>query len=175
MFLLDMAFMPPNPLLPEPEPEIIEEVIQEEIQLIDPNGCEPAMFWASEHPHYCIPKPSRVVTQVRTQNTPQTIVRGSNKPPAGWFQYGQCTWLVWTKRQVGYWNNASDWLWQAQRDGYATGTTPRAGAIAWRTGHVAFTEKVNGDMMLITEANYDRKGSIRTIWVKVSSYTAFIY
>ena len=175
--------VPPNPLISilieqpqEVEPEqiyTIEEKIRDNYY-----ECDEAIEYIRADNAQCLPKPvpapSRVNTQVTTQNTSKTIVRASSAP-SGWYPYGQCTWWVASKRTVGQWNNATDWLWQAERDGYATGTQARAGAIAWRYGHVAFVESVSGNMMTVSEANYDRRGSIRTITIPVSDYTAFIY
>jgi surface antigen len=78
-------------------------------------------------------------------------------------------------RPVEEWGDASQWLTNAKRDGYATGSTPVAGAVAWRWGHVAYVLSVSGSNMTIKEANYDYRGSVRTITVPVSSYSAFIY
>lgn len=115
-----------------------------------------------------------VDSQVLSENTPETVKSGSNAP-SGWYPAGQCTAHVASLRPVGQWNNASDWLWQAKRDGYATGSQPRAGAIAWKPGHVAYVVSASGSTMVISEANYDYRGSVRTIEVPVSSYSAFIY
>lgn len=105
---------------------------------------------------------------------PPTSTGGFSVAPSGWYPVGQCTWYVWTRRPVGMWGNASDWLYNAQRDGLSTGSTPRAGAIGWTSGHVVFVESVSGDMVTISEANYDWNGSIRTITVSASKYT-YIY
>lgn len=158
----------------EPEPiYTIEDKIRDNYY-----ECDETIEYIRADNAQCLPKPvytpRAVNTRLSTQNTPQTIRNGSNAP-SGWYPYGQCTWWVASKRAVGQWNNATEWLWQAQRDGYATGSEPRAGAIAWRYGHVAFIESVSGNMMTVSEANYDRRGSIRTITVPVSDYTAFIY
>ena len=102
-------------------------------------------------------------------------VSGRSYAPAGWFPVGQCTWWVWTKRPVGRWHDASSWLSMAQAEGYKTGSIPKAGAIGWTSGHVVFTESVNGDgTVTISEANYDWNGSIRTITVPASRYL-YIY
>lgn len=101
-------------------------------------------------------------TPVSTQNT--------STAPAGWYPKGQCTWWVWTKRPVGRWNNASDWKWQAIRDGYTFSNTPVAGAIAWKYGHVAYVESVGDGTVTISEANYNSRGSIRTVTIPVDSY-----
>jgi LysM repeat protein len=105
---------------------------------------------------------------------PPLSTGGFSVAPAGWYPVGQCTWLVWTKRPVGMWGNASDWLYNAQRDGVATGSTPRAGAIGWTSGHVVYVESVHGDTVTISEANYDYAGSIRTIDMPASKYL-YIY
>lgn len=179
LFSIDV---PPNPLLTVNE-TIVEEAPPETQRVLtwrdNPNNCNEAIEWiASEEPFYCILKPVQRVqtaTTARVAQSPvRTAVRGSSAP-SGWFPYRQCTWLVWTKRHVPAWNNADSWLWQAKRDGYATGSEPRAGAIAWRSGHVAYINSVSGNTMNITEANYDRRGSIRTITIPVSDYSAFIY
>jgi len=163
---------------------VTETQIVEQIQVTwrdNPNGCTEGQWIASEEPFYCIDMPvlaqSRVIPQVSRENTSKTIKNGSGLAvaPSGWFSPTQCTGHVASKRPVGQWNNASDWLWQAKRDGWSTGLTPQAGAIAWKYGHVALTIAVEGKMMLVSEANYDYRGSVREIWVPVSSYTAFIY
>lgn len=110
--------------------------------------------------------------QVSTQSSKDAQAAS---PPAGWYPVGQCTWWVWTKRPVGFWNDATRWLEQARQDGYATGTIPETGAIAWRYGHVAYVESVDGNKILVSEANYDSNRSIRTVWVDASDYTAYIY
>lgn len=99
---------------------------------------------------------------------------GKGSAPAGWYPVGQCTHYVWSRRAVPGWGNASEWLGQARSAGYATGSTPRAGAIGWEPGHVVYIERVSGSRVLISEANYDYKGSVRTIWVSASKYT-YIY
>ena len=105
---------------------------------------------------------------------PPTSTGGFSVAPSGWYPVGQCTWYVWTRRPVGMWGNASDWLYNAQRDGVATGSVPRAGAVGWTSGHVVYVESVHGNTVTISEANYDYAGSIRTITVPASKYQ-YIY
>lgn len=105
---------------------------------------------------------------------PPTSTGGFSVAPSGWYPVGQCTWYVWTRRPVGMWGNASDWLYNAQRDGLSTGSTPRAGAIGWTSGHVVYVESVHGNTVTISEANYDYAGSIRTIDMPASNYQ-YIY
>lgn len=105
---------------------------------------------------------------------PPTSTGGFSVAPSGWYPVGQCTWYVWTRRPVGMWGNASDWLANAQRDGVATGSVPRAGAVGWTSGHVVYVESVHGNTVTISEANYDYAGSIRTIDMPASNYQ-YIY
>jgi surface antigen len=65
------------------------------------------------------------------------------------YAYGWCTWYVKNRRPdiPNSWGNAYEWYWRAQSMGWATGTTPRPGAIgaAVNYGHVVIVESVNGD------------------------------
>lgn len=60
---------------------------------------------------------------------------------------GYCTWYVKERRpdlpnRLG---NGGQWVASAAAQGYATGSTPRVGAVAETSGHVAYVEAVNGD------------------------------
>ena len=65
----------------------------------------------------------------------------------------------------------------AAAQGYATGTTPRAGAIAEMPGHVAYVESVNGDgTLVISEMNGPAGfGVVGTRTVPASTYFGYIY
>lgn len=97
------------------------------------------------------------------------------------FPYGYCTWYVAQKRYVPWGGNAGTWLYHAKAAGYATGKTPRVGAImvtseSW-WGHVAIVEKVSGSNITVSEMNY--KGfaikSTRTLSSKSRVIKGFIY
>ena len=83
-----------------------------------------------------------------TGGTPQVSagVQLGGKGGAGHsFPYGYCTWYVAQKRYVPWGGNAGSWLYHAKAGGYATGRTPRVGAIMVTTenryyGHVAIVE-----------------------------------
>lgn len=152
----------------------IEEPIKEITWRDNPNNCDQTTQWiASEKPFYCIDKP---ISRISSLNSKKAIVAPANnsKPPSGWFPYGQCTYYVWSQRSVGYWNNATDWYWQAQRDGWSTGTTPQIGAIAWEYGHVALVTGINGDNITIKEMNYKGLGVISTRSVTANNFK-YIY
>ena len=92
------------------------------------------------------------------------------------YDYHQCTWHVKEMRPdiPNDWHNATDWLYNARADGYATGSTPRAGAIGWTYGHVVYIIKVKGDQVYLSERNYDYRGSYRERWASASAFT-YIY
>jgi surface antigen len=125
----------------------------------------------------CIPRPTYRASESRNATElPSTQVSRENAStaPSGWFPRYSCTGHVASKRAVGQWNNASEWYWQAQRDGWSTGTTPVVGAIGWEYGHVVYIEAVDGDQVYISERNYDNNGSYREIWKPASQYK-YIY
>jgi len=74
------------------------------------------------------------------------------------YYYGYCTYYVAGRRDVPTtWGNARNWLAGAIRDGYATGSDPRPGAILVtsesRNGHVAYVEEVTESEIVIAEMN----------------------
>lgn len=149
------------------EPPPIEKVytIEEKIKLNINNCDEQTQFIRADNAE-CLDKP------VYKPTTARNPARGAVNASYGWFPYGQCTYWVSTQRSVGQWNNASDWLWQAKRDGWATGSTPVVGAIAWEYGHVAYVTAVNGDMVTVSEMNYVGWGvqSSRTVHSSTFQY-----
>ena len=98
------------------------------------------------------------------------------------FPYGYCTYYVSQRRFVPWSGNAISWLKGAISYGYATGTTPQAGAIivtseGGRTGHVGIVDSVNSDQITITEMNYKGFGVIssRTISSSYGAIMGYIY
>ncbi|HEY7202004.1 MAG TPA: CHAP domain-containing protein [Candidatus Dormibacteraeota bacterium] len=98
------------------------------------------------------------------------------------FSYGYCTWYVFNRRQVPWLGDAWQWFGNAQAAGYATGQTPRVGAIlvTWESswGHVAYVEAVNADgSYTVSEMNFVRWNVIdqRTIKPGGVPLIGFIY
>lgn len=93
------------------------------------------------------------------------------------YDYQSCTWHVKEMRPdiPNNWGNATDWMYNAQAQGWPTGSEPRAGAIGWRYGHVVYVEAVNPDgTILISERNYDWNNSYRQRAAEASEFT-YIY
>lgn len=87
--------------------------------------------------------------------------------PGNRFPYGYCTWYVYNRRPVPWLGNAWEWFGQARAYGWATGQTPRAGAImvTWESsfGHVAYVESVNSDgSWTVSEMNFRGWGIVDT-------------
>ena len=97
------------------------------------------------------------------------------------FPYGYCTWYVAQKRNIPWSGNAGAWLYNAKSMGYATGKTPRPGAImvsseSW-WGHVAIVESVSGGTFTVSEMNYKgfAKKDFRVVDASSRIIKGFIY
>ena len=99
-------------------------------------------------------------------NAPRQVSAQGNS-----YERGQCTHFVASKRYVpNGWGDASSWKYNAQKAGWTVSSTPVAGAIAWRSGHVAYVESVGDGVVTISEQNYDWNSGIRTITIPVTDY-----
>jgi surface antigen len=86
------------------------------------------------------------------------------------YSAGYCTYYVASRRGVpGNWGNANAWYYNAQASGFSVGSVPVPGAIAWTGagyyGHVAYVESVSGNMVTVSEMNYNGN------WNRVTSRT----
>jgi surface antigen len=88
----------------------------------------------------------------------------------------QCTWWAKEKRPdiPNYLGNANLWFNKLKAIKWPVGYEPRVNAIAQRGMHVAYTERVEGGMVYISERNYDYRGSYRERWAKASDFL-YIY
>lgn len=72
------------------------------------------------------------------------------------FPWGQCTWYVAQRRYVPWSGHAKSWLYNARQYGFATGSTPKLGAIMQTReggyyGHVTYVEAISGSYVTISE------------------------
>lgn len=119
------------------------------------------------------PVPAAVVAAL----APQTATRG---PIAGnTYDPGYCTWYVKNRRPdlPNSLGNANTWYSRAAAQGYAVGSTPRAGAVGTTTagdlGHVVYVERViDANTIVISEMNYAGLYSQRT---RQASASEFLY
>lgn len=74
--------------------------------------------------------------------------------------------------------NANQWLADARRAGIATGSTPQVHSVAISMrgyyGHAMWVEQVSGDMIYVSQYNYDLHGNYSEMWVNASQFT-YIY
>ena len=91
------------------------------------------------------------------------------------YAWGNCTWYVYNQKpNIGsFWGNAGSWIGSAQAAGFATGSTPVAGAIGAEAGHVVYVESVNGDMVSISEMNY--AGGVGVVHYRTVPASTFYY
>jgi surface antigen len=140
--------------------------------------CDEATQYIRADNATCIARPTYRASESRSTTKSTKIpvtAQNTATAPSGWFPYGQCTYWVWSNRSVGQWNNASSWYSQAKRDGWATGSTPQVGAIAWEYGHVSLVEAVNSDGTVdISEMNYSGLGVV-TYRTRPASQFKYIY
>ena len=90
-----------------------------------------------------------------------------------------CTDYVHSRRpDVPIYGNAGyNWVSAAQAQGRATGSAPRAGAVAVTNGHVAYVESVNGDgTYTVSEMGWNYKaGNYNKRTVQSGTFGEFIY
>ncbi len=88
-------------------------------------------------------------------------------------------WKVYEKTgHMPYWGghgNANQWPASAQADGIPTGGTPQAGAVAISMngyyGHAMWVEAVSGNMIYVSQYNYDLAGHYSEMWINGSGLT----
>lgn len=122
------------------------------------------------------PVPERVIARLAPA---AAVSRGS--VAGNTYDAGYCTWYVKNRRPdlPNNLGNANTWYSRAAAQGYAVGSTPRAGAVGTTTagdlGHVVYVERVNGDgSIVISEMNYAGLYSQRTRTASASEF-AYIY
>lgn len=119
------------------------------------------------------PKPTPKPTQTPSSSggsssAPETGNTDGNPYYGGW---ANCTWGTWqlVHDTLGIslpgWGMAGNWMNDAARSGYATGSTPKVYSIAVYSWHVGFVTAVDGDRVYIKEGNY--LGHYYERWVPV--------
>lgn len=138
-------------------------------QLPDRMPAQPAVTASAQ------PAAASGMTQRSTLSAPKTYASSTGNT----YYYGYCTWYAKERRPdlPNMLGNGGQWTANAAARGYATGTTPRAGAIAEMAGHVAYVESVNGDgTLVISEMNGPAGfGVVGTRTVPASTYRSYIY
>ncbi len=150
-------------------------------QLIVPDG---VIEEAPEPVQTVVARNVNQVTQSSTNTsqpgTTSTVVQSGNLGYNN-YSYGYCTWYVANRRgnlppSMG---DARNWYYAAQSYGFAVGSTPQVGAVAWTPngyyGHVAYVEAVDGSNVLVSEMNFAGGWNVvSSRWVDASSFS-YIY
>lgn len=134
-----------------------------------------------------ITREEKIIKAVRQrQNTPvKSRAKLVKTAPVGFsagFPYGYCTYYVAQKRLIPWSGNAITWLSGARSFGFATGDSPKVGAIVvtsegGRAGHVAMVDAVGDGTITVSEMNFMGFGVIssRTISSSYSRIMGYIY
>ena len=91
-------------------------------------------------------------------------------------------WKVYqTYGHMPYWGgvgNANQWVRNAKRTGIPTSSVPKAHSVAISMsgyyGHAMWVEKVQGDMIYVSQYNWDLRGHYSEMWVNAHHFT-YIY
>lgn len=149
-------------------------------QLADPNSITPGdviIIPAADEQlaDRALPAPAAVPHQTTPSPAPARHIRGSSA--GNTYAPGYCTWYAKSRRpdlpnRLG---NASSWVARAAAQGFATGSTPRAGAIGQQGNHVVYIEHVNGDgTVTVSEMNYRGRFIVSSRTTSASNFT-YIY
>lgn len=154
-----------------------DEIVSEQLKRREEQLLEAARIKAVEE--------AKKAEQAKVVQTPKSVPKVAQKAPivarivsyANTYSPGYCTWFVASRRPVpSGWGNARNWLANARAAGFATGSVPRVGAIAWTgagaMGHVGLVTGVNGSQATIAEMNYAGFGVVST---RVANASEFQY
>ncbi len=110
-------------------------------------------------------------------SAPAPVVRPQVSSAGNGYVAGYCTWYVKNKRPdlPNNLGNAISWVSRAAAQGFATGSTPKVGAVGQHGNHVVYVESVNDDgTVTISEMNH--KGLyVQTTRTLPASYFSYIY
>jgi len=153
--------------------------LKEKQQIIIPDGQKEVSAPAAAAPGISGTPP--IATRPYESFTPGGSTLSGRSGGGHSYPYGYCTWYVSQKRYIPWSGNAGTWLYHAKSMGYATGRTPRAGAIivtseSW-WGHVGIVESVSGSDVTISEMNYKRfaRKDFRTLDAHSRIIKGYIY
>ena len=105
--------------------------------------------------------------------------------PWGMYNRECVSYTAWKVHQktghMPYWGghgNANEWPQSAINDGIPTGRTPQVGSVAISMsgfyGHAMWVEAVSGNMIYVSQYNFDLAGNYSEMWVNGSNFT-YIY
>lgn len=154
-----------------------DEIVSEQLKRREEQLLEAARIKAVEE--------AKKAEQAKVVQTPKPAPKVAQKAPivarivsyANTYSPGYCTWFVASRRPVpSGWGNARNWLANARAAGFATGSVPQVGAIAWTgagaMGHVGLVTGVNGSQVTITDMNY---AGFNVISTRVANASEFSY
>lgn len=111
---------------------------------------------------------------------PTSIRPGGFSNSDNTYSVGYCT--AWVKDRLPWvrngWEDAINWGYNAQNDGFNVHSSPIVGSVAWMTsngGHVAAVESVSGERVYVSEKNWQGWNVLSYRWSDISDWAGFIY
>jgi hypothetical protein len=166
--MLALALVTPSPILANKAPEkrlISFEATYQAVQ-------KPLVFNTPEP----IVEPAPIATPIAPEPLYQAPLHVAVAQVAvGGYEPGSCVDYVSKRRpDLPHLGNASEWLYNAQALGLATGQEPRAGAVGVEAGHVVYVESVNEDGTInLSEMNWNYVPFV--VHYRTTSANEFIY
>ncbi len=120
-------------------------------------------------------QPASTTQSPTANNVPSATQAGSSA--GNTYYYGYCTFYAKSRRPdlPNNLGNADTWVSSAASQGFATGSTPRVGAIGQQGMHVVYVESVNkGGTVTVSEMNYNGWGVVSSRTVSASTFM-YIY
>lgn len=157
-------------------PDLID--IGDEIRIPNKSEKLPDRFskYTAEPVVYTQPTSYTPVTYAATASAPSSAPAYTGSSAGNTYAWGNCTWYVKNRRPSlpNMLGNGGQWAASAAAMGYATGSTPRVGAVAEQPGHVAYVESVHGNgTITISEMNY--AGGIGQVHTRTVNASDFYY
>jgi len=144
--------------------------------------------------------PTKVVSNIKNKNggwydfanqansqivSNQWSYKLSRRSPRHTFYWGNCTWYVAQYKNVSWWWNANEWLWNARAAWVSTWSSPRLWSIVqftWtgynpRYWHVWIVMEIKWDHIIVSDMNYRRLNEItyRKVPINDRSIDWYIY
>jgi surface antigen len=144
------------------------------VQIIIPGGVEAQAAAPAQ-------TPTPVLASISVPSATTSYPQLTHFPYSGnGYSFGYCTYYVASRRNIpSNWGNANQWYYNAQASGFSVGSVPVPGAVAWTGagyyGHVAYVESVSGNMVTVSEMNYNGNWDRVTERTVPSSEFSYIY
>lgn len=161
---------------PPPIVKVVETTLEDKIKS-NFYKCDSNLQWIRADNAQCLNKQKVVIPSSLERKPARSVQNSSVSTPGNGYTPNNCTWYA-KSRRLDLPNNLGDsinWVYNASKQGFATGSVPRAGAIGQQGMHVVYIESINSDgTVYLSEMNFDYNGGFRYRTANSSDFT-YIY